>query len=54
MYLDPGTAGLLVQALFAAIAATLAFFRSARQYVALLFSRLMGRVRSLWRRPPNS
>lgn len=54
MYLDPGSAGLLVQALFAAIAATFAFFRRAREYAGLLFSRVTSRLRDLWRRPPQS
>lgn len=54
MYLDPGSAGLLVQALFAAIAATFAFFRRAREYAALVFSNLVSRLRNLWRRPPTT
>jgi len=54
MYLDPGSAGLLVQAVFAAIAATFAFFRRAREYVALVFSQLTTRLRNLLRRPPGS
>jgi hypothetical protein len=53
MYLDPGSAGLLVQALFAAIAAILTMFRRTRALAAYFFSQLMTGLRNLWRRPPK-
>ncbi|MEO8062359.1 MAG: hypothetical protein ABI821_06395 [Pseudomonadota bacterium] len=54
MYLDPGSAGLLVQALFATIAAAFALFRRTRMFAAYYFSRLVSGLRNLWRRPPKS
>jgi hypothetical protein len=54
MYLDPGSAGLLVQAIFAAIAACFALFRRAREMASYCFSRVMNGLRSLRRRPPAS
>jgi uncharacterized membrane-anchored protein len=44
MYLDPGTTGLLVQGLFALIAGIFAFFRRAREFVALVCSRAVSRL----------
>ena len=53
MYLDPGSAGLLVQAIFAAVAAGLAMFRRTRDMTSYYFSRLMSGLRNLRRRPPT-
>jgi hypothetical protein len=54
MYLDPGSAGLLVQAFFATIAAMFAMFRRTRALAAYFFSQVMIGLRKLWRRPPRS
>jgi hypothetical protein len=53
MYLDPGSAGLLVQALFAMIAAIFAMFRRTRVMTAYCFSWLTTGLRNLWRGPRN-
>jgi len=50
MYLDPGNASLVVQSLFAFLAAVLAGFRTSRMWIAALWNRVMGRVTRRFRR----
>ncbi len=50
MYLDPGTASLVIQTLFAFFAAVLAGFRTSRMWIASLWRRAMERVTRRFRR----
>jgi hypothetical protein len=50
MYLDPGSAGLIVQAIFAAFAAALAFFGRSRTWVMSVWFHAVGAVSKIWRR----
>jgi hypothetical protein len=50
MYLDPGSAGLIVQAIFAAFAAALAFFGRSRTWVVSIWSRAVGAFNKIRRR----
>lgn len=50
MYLDPGSAGLFIQAIFAVLAAVLGFFSRSRAWVAVLWSRAVGGITRVLRR----
>jgi len=51
MYLDPGSTGLFIQGLFAAIATALAMFARTRTWFVGLWHRVVNVVR---RRPPKA
>jgi hypothetical protein len=50
MYLDPGSTGLFIQALFAAFATVLTFFGRSRQWIVALWTRVTQAFKP--RRPP--
>jgi hypothetical protein len=50
MYLDPGSASLFVQSIFAAIAAGLALFGRSRMWFVALWHRTSGSLQKLLRR----
>lgn len=50
MYLDPGSANLIVQSLFAILAVVLAAFRTSRLWIAALWSRAVGWLAKIFRR----
>jgi len=50
MYLDPGNASLIVQSLFAVVAAVLAGFRTSRLWIASVWSRAIESITRPFRR----
>ena len=50
MYLDPGSASLFIQGLFALFATVLAFFGRTRIWLVSLWSRAVGGVSRMFRR----
>jgi hypothetical protein len=52
MYLDPGSTGLFIQALFALLATVVTLFARSRQWVAGLWARVTRAIKP--RRPPQA